>query len=463
MTDQEPSKQDNNPASPPRDGSNSDPISSTSPGSQQPNAAPWSYYTEQYNNPYYSQTPYGSYGSQYDPNYGYFYPGWANYGSFPVNPRPPTTIELTPTKAHLWFFVGILAAIIGALLGTFLTAVYVNPDTQQTLVKVETGPPAPLGQPVNIAAVLAKVMPATVSIDAEVANGTQAGSGMIISKNGEILTNNHVIAGAISISVTLYGQSKTIPAHLLGANPGQDIALLKINNVTNLPTVKFASPSEIQQGNAVIAIGNALALQGGPSVTTGIISGLNRSETIQNDSGGTETLSNLIQTDAPINPGNSGGPLALANGDVIGMNTAAVLASLSFGSSTAQNIGFAIPVTTIEQVLPGLRANNNSVSPSTRPVLGVDVTNLTPALIAAHNLSQSTGAYVVNVFPDSPAALAGIKPGDVIVEIAGQPVVDTNSLSNDLASLHPGQTVSVSLYRNNVFIKLKVTLGSQAP
>lgn len=417
---------------------------------QQP--SPWSP-----RSPYYYTPP--ASGSYQNPFYGY--PGSSYPGYYPqYNLKSPREIEMAP--ARVWIILALVSAFVGAIVGATIAGNYFVNDTQQTLIKIETGPPSSPGAPVDIQAVLAKVMPATVSIDAQVPNATQAGTGMIISPNGEILTNNHVIAGALSISVTLYGQSKPLPAQLIGADPTNDVALLQLHGVKNLPTVTFGNPSEIQQGDSVVAIGNALALQGGPSVTSGIISALNRSETLQSDTGQTETLSNLIQTDAPINPGNSGGPLALANGQVIGMNTAAIF---SFGISgvSGQNVGFAISIATIKPIITKLLASSGTQTQGTRPVLGVDVTDLTPALIAAHNLAITTGAYVVSVFPGSPAQQAGIRPGDVIVELANQQIGNISDLTNILLALHPGETVSVKVFRDDNFITLRVTLGSAAP
>jgi S1-C subfamily serine protease len=182
------------------------------------------------------------------------------------------------------------------------------------------------------------------------------GTGMIVTKSGEVVTNNHVIAGATSITVSIDGSSKSYPAKLVGTNTSEDIALLQIENApSNLPTVVFGNSSAAQVGDQVIAIGNALGLEGGFTVTEGIISAENRTLSASSDSGSSsETLTGMLQTDAAINPGNSGGPLVDAAGEVIGMNTAA--AGTSSDGTSAQDIGFAIPSGRIESVIAQLQA-----------------------------------------------------------------------------------------------------------
>ena len=178
---------------------------------------------------------------------------------------------------------------------------------------------------------------------------------MILTPDGEILTNDHVIANATQIRVTLHGQKTTYPATLLGTDPSYDVALLQVHGPTTLRAVSFGDSSTIQVGEDVLAIGNALALsQSTPSVTEGIISAEGRSIKAGGDNcAGTESLSGLLQTQAPINPGNSGGPLVNSAGQVIGMNTAA--ATRTSGDAPTQNIGFAIPIANIRSLIPGLR------------------------------------------------------------------------------------------------------------
>jgi S1-C subfamily serine protease len=219
----------------------------------------------------------------------------------------------------------------------------------------------------SVASIVSKVDPAIVSVTSQVvvdepSNGfglggfqedeTLEGTGMIVTSSGEVVTNDHVIAGATSISVTLDGSSKSYTATLVGADPTDDVALLQIEGVSNLPTVTFGNSSQVAVGDSVVAIGNALALGSSPTVTTGIISAEDRTITAENDSGNTETLHGLFQTDAAINPGNSGGPLVDSAGDVIGMNTAA--AGDNSDGTSSEDIGFSIPSNEIVALLPSL-------------------------------------------------------------------------------------------------------------
>ena len=207
----------------------------------------------------------------------------------------------------------------------------------------------------SVASIAASVDPAVVSITSQITvtespfgsgfGETETeeveGSGMIVTSSGEVVTNNHVIAGATSITVKIGGGSKTYRATVIGTDASKDVALLQIAGVSGLPTVTFGNSAQVQVGDSVVAIGNALALGSTPTVTTGIVSAENRTITAENDSGGTETLTGLLQTDAAINPGNSGGPLVDSAGQVIGMDTAA--ASSEETGTSAQDIGFAIP------------------------------------------------------------------------------------------------------------------------
>jgi len=178
------------------------------------------------------------------------------------------------------------------------------------------------------------------------------GTGMIVTSSGDVVTNDHVVAGAHSITVTLHGSSTAHRATLLGADQADDVALLRIEGVSGLPTVTFGDSSTVQVGDPVVAIGNALGLGGSPTVTSGIISAENRQITASRDDGGTETLGGMLQTDAAINPGNSGGPLVDSAGQVVGMNTAG--AGTSSDGSSAQDIGFAIPSNRISAIVDRL-------------------------------------------------------------------------------------------------------------
>jgi S1-C subfamily serine protease len=208
----------------------------------------------------------------------------------------------------------------------------------------------------NVAGVLAKVEPSVVSVETTITarrgrlsqTGQAAGTGIILSTDGEILTNAHVVEGATSISVKLPGDATARPAQLIGADTTHDLALIKIAAASDLKAAPIGDSNAVQVGDDVVAIGNALALEGGPTVTRGIVSALDRS--IETDSG---SLTGLLQTDASISSGNSGGPLVNAAGEVIGINTAVAASS---GATNAENIGFVIPISKALPTIAALKA-----------------------------------------------------------------------------------------------------------
>lgn len=216
------------------------------------------------------------------------------------------------------------------------------------------------GADLDVAGILDRVGPSVVAINTEVtqrrgpyvARGQGAGTGVILTADGEILTNAHVVEGASSITVTVDGSETALPATLVAADAGNDLALLRVTGATDLTPATLGSSADTIVGDDVVAVGNALALEGGMSVTRGIVSALHRSIEAGSDSG-SESLSGLIQTDAAISSGNSGGPLVNSKGEVIGINTAVAGSS---GSTTASNIGFAIPIDTARQIVEQLRS-----------------------------------------------------------------------------------------------------------
>jgi putative serine protease PepD len=262
--------------------------------------------------------------------------------------------------ARNWILAVIVTAVLAALVGGAVGYLAAS-HSQQTIVEKFFPNSASFPKPADVQEVLAKVEPAVVSIDTtSVTRGGDgtvegAGTGMILTSDGEVLTNNHVVAAATSVTVTLFGQTNPRPARVIGTDPTQDLALVQIENVKGLPTVQLGDSNLALVGDNVLAIGNALALAGGLTVTEGIVSSKNRSLTATSDiTGRSETLSGLIQTDAAINSGNSGGPLVNASGQVIGMNTA--VAESTQGNAPAQDIGFAIAIDTIKPLLAQLRS-----------------------------------------------------------------------------------------------------------
>ncbi len=380
------------------------------------------------------------------------------------------------TPNWLWISVVLAAALLGAVIGGEIVAASGHVSAGTTVKMISSGP-ALLNGTTDIESVIHKVLPAVVSIEATSpepasdaifgsgSGGTQEdqGTGMIITPDGEVVTNNHVISGATTITVTLYGSLKALPATLIDTDPANDVALLQIDGQSNLPTVSYGDSDDVQVGDAVVAIGNALGLSAGtPTVTQGIISAKGRTVEASDASGtGTETLVNMMQTDAAINPGNSGGPLVDSSGVVIGMNTA--VASSTDGTAQAQDIGFAIPSNKVTQLLPGLRSRRiGDDSHSGSGYLGVEIETMTSQVRSAYNFVPTRGAVVLQVVSGSPAVTAGIVQGDVIVSLDGRAITGADQLGAVIQAHRPGQTVEVGLYRGKARMTVTATLGSTA-
>jgi len=404
-----------------------------------------------------------------------------HWDAAPVEPSGPGSLAPVArpegrSSAWRWGVLSMVAALLGAVVGGVIVASVVHNGSATTTVRQISAGPALLNGTTNIQAVIDKVLPAVVSIDATSpapvtqspfgqvsGGGTQQdqGTGVIITPTGEVVTNNHVIAGATTITVTLYGQTKALPATLVDTDPTNDIALLQISGVSNLPTITYGNSDHVQVGDAVVAIGNALGLSAGtPTVTQGIISAEGR--TVQASSTGsssTERLTNMFQTDAAINPGNSGGPLVDSSGKVIAMNTA--VASSVNGTSQAQNIGFAIPSNKITTELPALRAKKiGGATKNGGGYLGVSLESLTPQLRSAYGFVPTQGAVVLDVVTGSPAELAGLQQGDVITTLEGKTITSAAQLATSIQADHPGQIVTIGFYRGQALLTVTATLGS---
>jgi serine protease Do len=257
------------------------------------------------------------------------------------------------------------------------------------------------------------------------------GSGFIINANGTIVTNNHVVADARSVSVTL-ADGTELPAHVVGRDPRTDIAVLKVDAGHPLPFIELGESNNVRPGQWVVAMGNPFGLGG--TVTSGIVSARGRDI-------GEGPYDNFIQVDAPINQGNSGGPLFTQDGRVIGINTA--ILSPSGGSV---GIGFAIPSDTVRTVVAQLETSGHV----TRGYLGVEAQKLAPGMSQALHLPNGAnqGALIATVQPDSPAAKAGLQPGDVIEQVDGKAVANPRDLAVDIAAVKPGEQVPLSIVRN---------------
>jgi S1-C subfamily serine protease len=386
-------------------------------------------------------------------------------GAPPSGPTEPRA----PGRFRAWLPVAVVAALIGGGIGAGVTAIADNNNSNAGNAVIHESNAVPgaavLSGNVTIPQLVDKVIPAVVSIDVKSNGAEDEGTGMIITSSGEVVTNNHVIelysegGGTGTITVTEYGQTKALPSTLIGYDQTKDVALLKINNASNLPTVTFGDSSKAVVGDSVVAIGNALGLSAGtPTVTQGIVSALGRTVTAGGIGTQTETLQNMIQTDAAINSGNSGGPLIDTAGQVIAMNTA--VAGTSSDGSSSQNIGFAIPVAQIESLLPQLQKGGQSGNGG--GYLGVDITTLTPALRQQYGFTPTSGAVVLSVVAGSPAAKAGLVQGDVIVDINGTAITSSEDLQKAIQNAKPGQSVSITYYVGDSKRTTTATLGNQA-
>ncbi len=264
------------------------------------------------------------------------------------------------------------------------------------------------------------------------------GSGVIVSPEGYILTNNHVIEGAEEIEVTLSDSRRAI-AQVIGTDPDTDLAILRIN-LDRLPVITLGNSDAAQVGDRVLAIGNPFGV--GQTVTSGIVSALGRNQL------GINTFENFIQTDAAINPGNSGGALVDVNGSLLGINTA--IYSRSGGN---MGIGFAIPVSTARQVLEGIVRDGQVV----RGWVGIEPMALTPELAETFGLKVTEGVLITGVLQNGPAAKAGLRPGDLLLKVAGRPVTTVGEVLTQVAALTPGQRATFEVSRRNESLSLLVT------
>lgn len=270
------------------------------------------------------------------------------------------------------------------------------------------------------------------------------GSGVLVSEEGYILTNNHVVEGARDIEVLLR-DGRSAEAQLVGTDPETDVAVLKIN-VEDLPVITFGGSTELRIGDVVLAIGNPFGV--GQTVTMGIVSATGR------DRVGISTFENFIQTDAAINPGNSGGALVDALGNLVGINTA--IFSKSGGS---QGIGFAIPMSIARDVMNQIIESGHV----TRGWLGVESQDITPRLAESFNLQGITGIVVAGVQRDGPAAVAGLRPGDVITAMNGEPATGTRNVMNRIAQTPPGTVITLEVLRQGNTLELKARVGERQP
>ncbi|HEY3096783.1 MAG TPA: trypsin-like peptidase domain-containing protein [Acidimicrobiia bacterium] len=388
----------------------------------------------------------------------------------PTEPRPPAYHE--PPPAPPWppappgrppsdpgrrsrlgqFLVGALVGgLVGALVASGAFVAFGRDDSTST----RTGPvkrtqevardSSTISRNGDIAGIISKVEPAVFAVTVDQGGRQSAGTGFVISPDGFAITNAHVVESAQQVK-TEFNDGRSVDARVVGRDPSADVAVLKLNG-TGLPVACLADSNKVQVGDDVVAIGNALALEGGLSVTRGIISGPPRP--------GAEigtAIESVLQTDAAINPGNSGGPLVDANGCVIGINTA-----IASGSPTqpAQNVGFAIPISLAKTVVDDIEAGRKPA------FLGVGTTDLTPQLKSQLNVNVDAGAVVDSITNGSPADDAGIRRGDVIVQIGDEQVKNGGGVATAVRKRQPGDKVSVVFVRGSDRNTVEVTLAER--
>lgn len=391
-------------------------------------------------------------------------PGWGppppgSWAQPAAAAEPPEAGPPGGRRSRRGLWVALAAAVVGLLLvgsgfgvGWRLATSYITgtaaPIAQSPIRSVPQNPTTgQAGQPLDVQAITNKVAPAVVDINTVIDSLGQsaeaAGTGMVLTSAGEVLTNNHVIQGASSIKVSIPGHTGNYTASVVGVDPTADVALLQIQGVSGLPTVTLADSSNLSVGDPVVALGNALGQGGAPTVTTGSITALDQSVAVRNDSGGTEQFSGLIQNDAPISPGDSGGPLVNAAGQVIGMITAG---SSSRFSRTTSTVGFAIPASTALDIVNQVRAGraSSSIIIGQPGYLGVGVVTLDSATAARLGLNVTSGALVTAVAQGSPAAQAGIARNAVITAIDGNAIASADALGPAIRTHKPGQRVQVT-------------------
>ncbi len=287
------------------------------------------------------------------------------------------------------------------------------------------------------------MIPAVVDINTRLGQGgAAAGTGMVLSPSGKILTNNNVINGATDIRVQVAGTGPSYSAHVVGYDVTDDVALVQVDRAPSLPTVTTGRSSALNVGDPVIAIGNALGRGGTPAVTQGVVTGLNESLTAGDAVGPPNSLSGMIGIDAALQPGDSGGPLVDPTGAVVGMNTAAA----GGARRAASNVGFAIPIDRALSIAASIRAGqaSDTIHIGQRALLGVVVQDTTSGFGGGGSApSGAAGATIESVQPGGPAAAAGMSSGDVIVDLGGTAITKPSDLTAALLHYHPGDKVSV--------------------
>jgi S1-C subfamily serine protease len=388
-------------------------------------------------------------------------PAWA-----PAPPPAPPASIWSRIVAYV-VLIAVVAVVAGAGIGWSLARMVTSPPVAQQTAPPVTSPITPASpgtggsNDASPSAIAAKVSPAVVDIDTTIGTNHASGSGIILSSDGQILTNNHVVSGSTSITVTAEGRSQTYTAHVVGVDISEDIAVIQIDqNVSGLPTVTFADSSSVKVGDQVVAIGNALGR--GTRATQGQVTALDQTITASEGPGNSETLDGMIESDAVIYPGDSGGALVNTSSQVVGMITAGE----AQGFRSASDTGYAIASNTAVHIVNRIRAHEQAADLAYGQVgyLGVAVQTLDSFSAAQLGLNVSSGA-LVTATPQSgtPAASAGITRGSVIVEVGGQPVTSSDSLGNAVRSHKPGDRVTVKWINSSGTHTATVSLAGVNP
>jgi putative serine protease PepD len=390
--------------------------------------------------------PYGDPG--YQPGPAYYPPA----GYPPAAPPPPTAASAPPRRgAGRTIVVALLGAIAGGAIfaGGFYFAGWTSPTVPTSTSQVVTTRSVVATDALEAAA--AKVLPSVVNIAVSSRHSSGNGSGIILSSDGYILTNNHVVEGATDIKVQ-FGTDE-LPATLVGTDPQTDIAVIRIQK-TGLPAAVIGSSTDLRVGETVIAIGSPFGLD--KTVTSGIVSALHRSDLVSGESG-IASYTNLIQTDAAINPGNSGGALVDLTGSVVGMNTLIQSPSGQLGAAQSAGIGFAIPIDFAKSIADTLISGKKVA----HPYLGANTITITPEMAYYYGLPVSNGAYVQSVDSGSPADAGGIRADDIIVKFGTRDIGSVEDLFVAVNEASLGVTIPVELDRNGQTHTVDVTLVAQ--
>jgi S1-C subfamily serine protease len=367
----------------------------------------------------------------------------------PAPSGPPPTDPKRRSRLRQFVVGALVGGLCGALVASGAFLAFGNDDDSST------APSRPattsnqvardsstIGREGDIAGIIAKVEPAVFAITVDQGGSRGAGTGFVISDNGLAVTNAHVVQDASQVKVEL-NDGRVVDARVVGRDPSADVAVLRLNGSGFTPAC-LADSNAVQVGDDVVAIGNALALEGGLSVTRGIISGPPRP--------GAEigtAIESVLQTDAAINPGNSGGPLVDANGCVIGINTAVAAGS---AGQPAQNVGFAIPISLAKTVVDDIEAGRKPA------FLGIGTTDLTPQLKEQLDVNVDDGAVVESITAGAPADEAGIQRGDVIVKIGDEEIKSGGAVATAVRKHKPGEKVSVTIVRGSERRTVEATL-----